>query len=79
MKHKSKGSTKKYREQMLTCEERERLVKAYQEALRRQHALKDELEVALRHAMHFMDEILAHERRHGCVGPSLIDPMPTIG
>lgn len=98
MNRKTSGSTKKYRDQKLPCAERERLEKAYQDALRRRDALEDSVsqklmssegskireaknqsEAALGRAIHILNELLAHERKHGCVGRSLADPLPTIG
>jgi hypothetical protein len=97
MKHKVRGSTKKYREQKLPCAERERLEQAYQDALQRKLAVEDslnkeivsaerslvrraknQLEAAQGHASHILLELLAHERKHGCVGRSLVEPSPTI-
>jgi hypothetical protein len=98
MNRKLKGSTKKYREQKVPCKERERLEKAYQDALRERDALearvsqevvssdrsktreaKNQSEEGLSHAIRILNELQAHERKHGCVGRSLQDPTPTIG
>ena len=97
MGHKLRGSTKRYRQQKLPCAERERLERAYQDALQKKHAVEDELdrevvsserskirraknqrEDALGHAIHILNELMAHERKHGCVGRSLAAPIPTI-
>lgn len=97
MSHKNRGSTKRYRHQRLPCEERERLEKAYQDALQKKHAVEDALdrevvsversrarraknqrEDALGHATHVLNELMAHERKHGCVARSLVDPEPSI-
>ena len=69
----------------LPCEERERLEKAYQEALQAKYRLEDQVErelvskdrnqakrakkqcaAALRHAIHILNELLKHERKHEC-------------
>jgi hypothetical protein len=97
MRYKTRGSTKRYRQQKLPCAERERLEKAYQDALQKKHAVEDELdrevvsiersrvrraknqrEDALGHAIHIPSELRAHELKHGCVGRTLVDPLPPI-
>jgi|SRR5215469_4453043 len=35
-------------------------------------------EEALRRAIHILDELRAHERKHECVGRSLADPVPRL-
>jgi len=39
---------------------------------------KNQCEAALKHAIHILDELLAHQRKHGCVGRSLADPVPRL-
>ena len=97
MRHKSKGSTKRYREQKLPCAERERLEKAYQDATHNKHVIEGDLdrevvsversrarqtknqrEGALGHAIHILNELMAHQRKHGCVKRNLADQIPTI-
>ena len=97
MSHKIRGSTKKYRQQKLPCAERERLEKAYQDALRKRGEIEVELdqevvsgersrarraknqrENALGHSAHILNELMAHERRHGCVGRPLVESSPII-
>ena len=97
MRHKIRGSTKRYRQQKLPCEERERLEKAYQDVLRKRDTIEAELDRelvsgersqarraknlrgdAMAHSAHILLELMAHERKHGCVGRSLAEPTPTI-
>lgn len=97
MRHKIRGSTKRYRQQKLSCEERERLEKAYQDVLRKRDEIEAELdqelvsgkrtrsrraknlrEDAMGHSAHILNELMAHQRKHGCVGRSLVEPTPTI-
>jgi hypothetical protein len=68
MRSRSKGSSKKYRDRTLPCQERERLLDAYWRAKQREYAQdeKGRSKAALR-AAHIFDELLAHERKHGCV------------
>jgi hypothetical protein len=39
---------------------------------------KNQCEVASTDASHILDELFAHERKHGCVGRSLADPLPRL-
>jgi len=97
MGHKIRGSTKKYHEHKLPCAKRERLEKAYQDALQKKNAIEPEMdrevisvehsrarqaknqrEAALKHALNIMSELLSHQRKHGCVGRSLVDPEPIL-
>jgi hypothetical protein len=80
MKHKSP------RKPPLLCEERERLEKAWQNALQDRYALEDrttheivsndknkaklakkQAAKALKHAIHILEELLAHRQKHRCV------------
>src|SRR5712691_9092194 len=40
---------------------------------------KNQREDALGHAIHILDELMAHERKHGCVVRSEADRVPAIG
>jgi hypothetical protein len=44
----------------------------------RARGAKNQREAALGHAIHILNELMAHERKHGCVGRSLADPVPRI-
>ena len=37
---------------------------------------KNQREAALGHAIHILNELMAHERKHGCVSRSLVEPLP---
>ena len=39
---------------------------------------KNQREEALGHAIHILNELMAHERKHGCVGRSLADSVPRV-
>jgi hypothetical protein len=39
---------------------------------------KNKREDALGHAIHILNELMAHERKHGCVRRTLDDAVPTI-
>jgi len=97
MRDERKSSNRRYRQQRLQCEERERLEKAYQDALRKRDAIEVQLdqelvsgerrrtgrarnqrEDALGHAIHIQKELMAHERKHGCVRRTLDNAAPTI-
>ena len=97
MKRKITRRTQAYREQKFACAERERLEKAYQDALQKKHAVEDDLdrevvsversrarqaknqrEGALVRAVHILNELMAHQRKHGCVQRTLADQIPTI-
>src|SRR6267154_4768440 len=39
---------------------------------------KNKREDALGHAIHILNELMAHERKHGCVRRTLEDAVPTI-
>jgi hypothetical protein len=86
MKRKITRRTQAYREQKFACAERERLEKAYQDAIHNKHLVEDDLdreavsversrarraknqrEEALGHAIHILNELMAHQRKHGCV------------
>lgn len=92
MRHSSKRRTKRFREEKVPCVERERLEKAYQDAIQKKHVLEDvvnrevvsversrarraknQREAALSHAIHILNELLAHNRKHGCLRRLEID------
>ena len=98
MKRKITRRTQTYCEQKVPCAERERLEKAYQEAIHNKHAVdadldrevvsversrarkaKNKREEALGHAIHILNELMAHQRKHGCVQQTQSDQIPTIG
>ena len=97
MKRKITRRTQTYREQKVPCAERERLEKAYQDAIHNKHVVEDDLdrevvsversrarqaknqrEEALGHAIHILNELMAHQRKHGCVKRNLADQIATI-
>jgi hypothetical protein len=39
---------------------------------------KNQREDALSHAIHILNELMAHERKHGCVRRTLDDAAPTV-
>ena len=97
MKRKITRRTRTYREQKFACAERERLEKAYQDAIHDKHAVEDNMdrevvsversrarhaknqrEEAMGHAVHILNELMAHQRKHGCVQRTLAGQIPTI-
>jgi hypothetical protein len=87
----------RYREHKLACAERERLEKAYQDALQEKHSVEDDLdrevvsverskarraknqrEEALGHAIHILNELTAHQRKHGCLQRTRDDQVASI-